>query len=143
MGSDGNLVEQFFQRLISGIRNQHRPMWTVIDEKGSSGHGTGSRIHGSLDVVQAAGATYVARYSVWHTRLLIRAIRRALAHPGFAFVEVLSPCPTQAGRRNQLGTPAAMLSALKERCVPLARARQMSPAELAGKTIIGEFVGGT
>jgi len=83
----------------------------------------------------------VARYSVWHTRLLIRSIRRALGHPGFAFIEVLSPCPTQAGRRNQLGTPADMLRALSARCVPLAQARQLPPEELAGKTIIGEFQG--
>lgn len=94
-------------------------------------------------LVEAAGATYVARYSVWHIRLLIRSIRRALAHPGFAFIEVLSPCPTQAGRRNQLGTPAAMLRALSTQCVPLTRAQQMSQVELAGKTVIGEFVGGS
>ncbi len=93
-------------------------------------------------LVEAAGATYVARYSVWHTRLLIRALCRALTHPGFAFVEVLSPCPTQAGRRNQQGGPADMLRALRTRCVPLARARQMRAEELAGKVIIGEFAGG-
>lgn len=87
----------------------------------------------------AAGATYVARYSVWHTRPLVHALRRALAHPGFAFIEVLSPCPTQAGRRNRLGTPAEMLRALGARCVPLARARQMTPEELTGKVVIGEF----
>jgi 2-oxoglutarate ferredoxin oxidoreductase subunit beta len=92
-------------------------------------------------LVQAAGATYVARYSVWHTRLLIRSIRRALAHPGFAFIEALSPCPTQAGRRNRMNSPAEMLRALSVRCVPLVRAQQMPPAELAGKIIIGEFRG--
>jgi 2-oxoglutarate/2-oxoacid ferredoxin oxidoreductase subunit beta len=94
-------------------------------------------------LVEAAGATYVARYSVWHTRLLIRSIRRALAHPGFAFIEVLSPCPTQAGRRNGLASPAEMLRALAERCVPRNRALQMRSEELAGKTVIGEFVGGS
>ncbi len=94
-------------------------------------------------LVEAAGATYVARYSVWHTRPLIRAIRRAFEHQGLAFIEVLSPCPTQAGRRNRLGNPAEMLRALQSRCVPLARARGMSPEELAGKIVIGELVGGS
>jgi len=94
-------------------------------------------------LVEAAGATYVARYSAWHVRPLIRSIRRALAHPGFAFIEVLSPCPTQAGRRNQFSGPVDMLRALSVRCVPLSRARQMPAEELAGKIMIGEFVGGS
>lgn len=96
-----------------------------------------------VNLLTAAGATYVARYSVWHTRPLIHSIQRALAHPGFAFIEVLSPCPTQAGRRNRLGSPAEMLRALRERCVPLARAQELTAEELAGKVIIGEFVGGS
>ena len=93
-------------------------------------------------LVVAAGASYVARYSVWHTRLLIRSIRRALAHPGLAFIEVLSPCPTQAGRRNRLASPAEMLRSLAARCVPFTRAQQMTASELAGKIVIGELVGG-
>ena len=105
--------------------------------------GNPDRAFDLVRLVEAAGATYVARYSVAHTRPLIRAIRRALAHPGFAFIEVLSPCPTQAGRRNRLGTPAEMLRALQQRCVPLSRARQMPAEELAGKVLIGEFVGGS
>lgn len=92
-------------------------------------------------LVAAAGATYVARYSVWHIRPLIRSLRRALMHPGFAFVEVLSMCPTQYGRRNDNPSALGMLRAFKESCVTLERARSMTTAELEGKTLIGEFVG--
>jgi len=91
-------------------------------------------------LVAAAGATYVARYSVYHIRPLIKALKKALAHRGFAFVEVLSSCPTQFGRRNKIGGPVEMLRYWKEKCVPLERARQMTPEELEGKIIIGEFV---
>ncbi len=91
-------------------------------------------------LIAAAGASYVARYSVYHVRPLIKSLKRALEHPGFAFVEVLSPCPTQYGRRNDPTEPAALLRYLKEKCVPLARAKRMSPEELRGKIIIGEFV---
>lgn len=93
-------------------------------------------------LVAAAGATYVARYSVWHVQPLIRSLQRALVHPGFAFVEVLSMCPTQYGRRNSNPTALGMLRAFKDNCVSLDRARSMTPAELVGKTLIGEFVGG-
>jgi 2-oxoglutarate ferredoxin oxidoreductase subunit beta len=92
-------------------------------------------------LVAAAGATYVARYSVWHVRPLVRSIKKALQHQGFAFIEVLSTCPTQYGRRNENPSPMGMLRAMKENCVTVERARDMSAEELAGKTIIGELVG--
>lgn len=92
-------------------------------------------------LVAAAGASYVARYSVWHIRPLIRSLKRALMHPGFAFVEVLSMCPTQYGRRNDNPSAPGMLRAFNENCVSLDRASSMTAGELAGKTLIGEFVG--
>jgi len=91
-------------------------------------------------LVAAAGATYVSRYSVWHVRPLIASIKKALQHTGFSFIEVLSMCPTQFGRRNQRPTPAEMLLEYKQNCVTLKRAEKLNPKELVGKTIIGEFV---
>jgi 2-oxoglutarate/2-oxoacid ferredoxin oxidoreductase subunit beta len=90
-------------------------------------------------LVEAAGATYVARYSVYHVRPLIRALKEALGHKGFAFVEVMSTCPTQYGRRNEPWEPAAMLRYWKDRCVTVDQAGQLSPGELAHKTVIGRF----
>jgi len=92
-------------------------------------------------LVAAAGATYVARHSVYHIRALIRILKRALQHKGFAFVEVLSPCPTQYGRRNELGTPTAMLLSVKDACVTLRKAQEMGEDELRGKIVVGEFAG--
>ncbi|MEJ5349706.1 MAG: 2-oxoacid:ferredoxin oxidoreductase subunit beta [Desulfosoma sp.] len=52
-------------------------------------------------LVYAAGATYVARWTILHTRDLTQSIQEALHHKGFAFIEVLAPCPTGYGRRNK------------------------------------------
>jgi 2-oxoglutarate ferredoxin oxidoreductase subunit beta len=49
----------------------------------------------------ASGAVYVARWTVLHVRRLEKAMREALAKPGFSLVEVISPCPTGFGRRQQ------------------------------------------
>ena len=49
----------------------------------------------------AAGATFVARWTILHNRDLTRCLEEALAHRGFSFVEVLAPCPTGYGRRNR------------------------------------------
>ncbi|HIJ20075.1 MAG TPA: 2-oxoacid:ferredoxin oxidoreductase subunit beta, partial [Deltaproteobacteria bacterium] len=46
----------------------------------------------------AAGATYVARWTILHTRDLTESIREAVLNRGFSFVEVLSPCPVNYGR---------------------------------------------
>ncbi len=49
----------------------------------------------------ASGATYVARWTMLHTRDLTKSIEEALQHRGFSFIEVLAPCPTGYGRRNK------------------------------------------
>ncbi len=92
-------------------------------------------------LVQAAGAPYVARYAVTQPLALVEAVQRALVVDGFSFVEALSPCPTQLGRRNRFDTPAAMLQALMERCVTREEAERMDAASLEGKIVTGEFEG--
>ena len=49
-------------------------------------------------LVTGAGATYYARASVTHPIQLDKAIEEGIKHKGFSFIEVLSPCPTTAGR---------------------------------------------
>jgi 2-oxoglutarate ferredoxin oxidoreductase subunit beta len=71
---------------------------------------------------------------------LIRTLKKAMEHKGFAFVEVLSPCPTQFGRRNAFRTPFAMLQALKENSISVEKAKHLNPAELQDRIIVGEFV---
>lgn len=49
----------------------------------------------------ASGATYIARWTMLHTRDLTKSIEEALQRRGFSFIEVLAPCPTGYGRRNR------------------------------------------
>ncbi|HIC96228.1 TPA: 2-oxoacid:ferredoxin oxidoreductase subunit beta [Candidatus Bipolaricaulota bacterium] len=93
-------------------------------------------------LVAAAGAAYVARYTVLHVRQLQRAIIRALEHQGFSFIEVISPCPTEYGRRNRLGGPEALMELLQEQYIPQGLATGLSEEEARDKVLIGEFVGG-
>jgi 2-oxoglutarate ferredoxin oxidoreductase subunit beta len=91
-------------------------------------------------LVAAAGAAYVARYGVVQPLLLQRAIQRAIQTRGFSFIEAVSPCPTQFGRRNRLGEPAEILRALEERLVSQKEALKLPPEELASRVVYGEFV---
>ena len=49
----------------------------------------------------ASGATYVARWTILHTRDLTECIEEALLKKGFSFIEILAPCPINYGRRNK------------------------------------------
>ncbi len=92
-------------------------------------------------LVEAAGATYVARYSVTQPVALVRAIKKILLREGFSFIEVLSPCPTQYGRRNRLDRPEDLIRDLIRRCLPVEEVEGMSEEELHEKIITGEFLG--
>lgn len=64
----------------------------------------------------ASGATYVARWTILHTRDLTKSIEEALLRPGFSFIEVLAPCPTSYGRRNKQ-KPLDTLQIYQERTI--------------------------
>ncbi|TAN53240.1 MAG: 2-oxoacid:ferredoxin oxidoreductase subunit beta [Rhodospirillales bacterium] len=54
-------------------------------------------------LADAAGATYVARWTSLHSRQVCGSIKEALNHKGFSFIEVIAPCTTLYQRRNRLG----------------------------------------
>lgn len=90
-------------------------------------------------LVKAAGASFVARQTVAHPVGLTRTLKKALAHKGFAFVEVLSPCPTQFGRRNNFRSAYEMLRYLQENSLPIEKAKNLPLEKLTGKILLGEF----
>jgi 2-oxoglutarate ferredoxin oxidoreductase subunit beta len=69
------------------------------------------------ELAAAAGASFVARTTVYHYRQMERLLVEALQEPGFALVEVVSPCPTYYGRWNREGNIREMWRALRERAV--------------------------
>jgi 2-oxoglutarate ferredoxin oxidoreductase subunit beta len=105
----------------------------------TTGEGNPYRPFNLSRLVEAAGASYVARYSVTQPVALINAIKKAILHKGFSFIEALSPCPTQYGRRNRLDRPDEMIRDLMGRCIPEEEAEGLSEAELAEKIITGEL----
>jgi len=64
----------------------------------------------------ASGATYIARWTMLHTRDLTKSIEEALQRRGFSFIEVLAPCPTGYGRRNRQ-KPIESLRLYQERAI--------------------------
>lgn len=91
-------------------------------------------------LLEAAGASYVARGTVYHVMELDKLIRQAFEKKGFSVVEVLSPCPTNFGRANRLGDGVAMMEHLRDNTVTIAQAEKLPPEKTTGKVVRGVFV---
>jgi len=87
----------------------------------------------------AAGATFVARSTSYHIKMLQDQIEKALLHKGFSVVEAIVQCPTYYGRRNKIGGAAEMVSYFKDHSVNVKAAAKMGSEELKDKILIGEL----
>lgn len=65
-------------------------------------------------LAEAAGASFVARWTTAHPRQLKKAILTSFQKKGFTFLEVISPCPTVYGRRNKQPFGIQMMKNLLE-----------------------------
>ncbi len=92
-------------------------------------------------LVGGAGAVYVARWTTMDMRRLRNSMAEALCKRGFTFIEVISPCPTNYGRRNKLGDGLEEMRYYHEHSV----IRHFPPLEeveltLGGEIVVGKFV---
>lgn len=65
----------------------------------------------------ALGAPFVARWTTLHVRQLADAMKRAMQVNGFAFIEIISPCPVGYGSYNNMGEGLQHLKHYLENCV--------------------------
>ena len=91
-------------------------------------------------LVEGAGASFVARWTTYHPRQIVKTAKKAIEKKGFAFVEVISQCPVEFGRKTGMGNSVQMMEHYKQNSVSLAKARTMAPEALTGKIVVGEFV---
>ncbi len=73
----------------------------------------------TVSLAMGAGATFVARTTVYHVKELASILKKAYLHKGFSVVEVLSDCPTYFGRRNRMGGPVEMLEWYRDHTLPI------------------------
>jgi len=93
------------------------------------------------NLAAAAGATYIARWTVLHARRLERSMYKALLKPGFSVVEVISPCPTLYGRFNRRKYGTDMIEYYHQKAVIRHDVRPWEvDIDLGGEITCGEFV---
>ena len=92
-------------------------------------------------LVESAGASYVARWTTYHVKQLARSMGEMFSRKGFGFIEVISPCPTLYQRRNKMGDGLDTMKYYKQ----ASKIRNGAPtSELAltrdGEIVVGKFV---
>ncbi|MCK4360855.1 MAG: 2-oxoacid:ferredoxin oxidoreductase subunit beta [Bacteroidales bacterium] len=94
-----------------------------------------------VDLAAASGAVYVARWTSIHVRRLTKSIQEALLKKGFTFIEIISPCPTNYGRRNKLGDGLDEMKYYREHSI-IKHGINPKEADLSfnGEIVVGKFV---
>jgi len=119
---------------------QYSPTTPYGDRATTASYGTVEQSFNISQLAVCAGAVYVARGTVYHTRQLDQLIEKALQKKGFSVVEVISQCQTHFGRLNKRGNHIEMLKWQRDHAVPVERAKTLSEAEMADKFETGVLV---
>lgn len=91
-------------------------------------------------LMDGAGASFVARGTVYHITELDSMIQKAFRKKGFSVVEVLAPCPTNYGRANRQGGPVEMMKLLRDNTINKSQLKAMKPGQVKDKIVRGIFV---
>jgi 2-oxoglutarate ferredoxin oxidoreductase subunit beta len=89
------------------------------------------------ELAVAAGASFVARGTVYHAAQLDKLLEKGISRNGFSVVEIMSNCHVQFGRRNKMADPVTMLQWFKDYAVATEKASTMAPDSLHDKFTIG------
>ena len=129
-----------FNNNIYGMTGGQYSPTTPHGEKGTTAP------YGNIDynfdipqLAQAAGATFTGRCTAYHAQQAVKLIEAGIKHHGFSLIEGLSVCPTYYGRKNKKGDSVKMLTWQKDNAVDVKAAAKMTPDQLEGKFLIGEF----
>ncbi len=130
-----------FRNEIYGMTGGQYAPTTPLDHKATTApYGMIEPSFDTCKLAASSGATYVARGDVFYLPNLYSVMKNAVLHKGFAVVEALTSCPTQFGRRNKVADPAQMVERIRNMVVSKTAAEKMTPKQLDGKFVIGEFV---
>lgn len=88
----------------------------------------------------AAGATFIARWTMLHARDLTDTIHEAIMRKGFSFIEVLSPCPVNYGRPNREKTLETLQKYQKNTIVKNGAGMDEMEVDFNKGVVLGKFV---
>jgi 2-oxoglutarate ferredoxin oxidoreductase subunit beta len=133
-----NITSLIINNNIYGMTGGQYSPTTPTDYKASTAqYGSIEKPFDICKLVEACGASFVARGTAYHAKMLDALIERAINKKGFSVVEALSQCPTQYGRRNKLGGPIEMMQWYKDNAIHYTAFNKLSPDEIGEQFPIG------
>ena len=133
-----NLTAVIINNSIYGMTGgQYSPTTPFGSYSTTSVYGHVEHAFSIAELAVTAGASFVARTTVYHADLMDKLLEKAIVKRGFAVVEIISNCHVQYGRRNKLGGAVEMITGFRDNAVTVGKAAKMSEEELEGKTTIG------
>ena len=118
---------------------QYSPTTPVNDKASTAPYGNMDNNFDLCQLSKAAGASYVARGTVYSVGSLEKYITKAIENKGFSFVESITTCPTYYGRRNKKGDAVDMMNYLKTNAVNVVAYEKLPEEKKKGKFIVGEL----
>lgn len=116
---------------------QYSPTTPFGSQSTTSVYGHVEHAFSIAELAATAGASFVARSTVYHASHLEEMLKLAIDKKGFSVMEVISNCHVQYGKKNNLGGAVQMINSYKDNAVRVEKAAKMSPEELEGKITIG------
>ncbi len=117
---------------------QYSPMSGVGIKATTAPYSTIDNAFDCVELAKAAGATFVARTTVYHVNQLSELIKKAIVHDGFSVVEIFSQCPTYFGRKNKQGGAVEMLKVFKDCTTPIGSEKKKDNPALVERGIFVE-----
>ena len=126
-----------FNNNIYGMTGgQYSPTTPTNDKATTAPYGNIDKPFDICELSDAAGATFVARASVYHAKQMIEYTKKAINHKGFSVVEGISTCPTYYGRKNKMGSAVDLIKEIKEKTIV---SNEIKKGKEEGKVSIGIF----
>jgi 2-oxoglutarate ferredoxin oxidoreductase subunit beta len=120
---------------------QLAPTTPVDSWSSTSPYGNVEQAFNLCHLVYSAGANFVARWTSLNVRRLQESMEEAILNKGFSFIEVLPPCPTTFGRRNEFDSGLKMLQYFNDKTVIKHNIDPKTAPIIFGEDlIVGKFV---
>jgi 2-oxoglutarate ferredoxin oxidoreductase subunit beta len=135
-----DLTVVVFNNFIYGMTSGQYSPTTPTGAIGTTApYGNAERPFDLCKLAEAAGATYVARGTAYHARVLPNLIEKAILNKGFSLVDAITQCPVYFGRMNKVGSAVDMLKWQRDHAVSRKEAETLSPEEMGARLVIGEL----
>ncbi len=91
----------------------------------------------TCQLVAAAGANYVARWTVTHFKQLKESFKKALKKEGFRFIEIVAQCTSRVTNRMKV-SPGEYMKSLLQKSIPIEKVNNVGNNR--DRIIVGEYV---